>query len=447
MNALEANYDGLVGPTHNYAGLSLGNLASQRHGGLVARPRVAVLQGLAKMKRLVDIGLLQGVLPPQERPAIWRLRELGFTGSDASILEQAWSHAPALVARVSSASSMWAANAATVCPSADTADGRLHFTPANLLTMPHRALEPGGTSSALRAAFPDPDCFVVHAPLPAQAEFADEGAANHLRLCHSYGEPGVEVFVYGRSLRDPAQRVRFPARQTLEACQALARRAGLDPRRTVFARQSSVAIEAGVFHNDVVAVSDGTTLLFHEAAFAEPEAVLAAIRQAASGLFAPVFIEVGEAEVSLEDAVRSYLFNSQLLSVPGSNGQLLFAPREVAETASTRACCEALIATGGPIVGIEYTDLRQSMQNGGGPACVRLRIVLTEAERAAIDPALLLDELLYDRLIAWATRHYREELAPDDLGDPALLRESREALDELTRILRLGGRYYAFQRG
>jgi succinylarginine dihydrolase len=447
MTAFEANFDGLIGPTHNYAGLSIGNLASVRHGGSVARPKAAALQGLAKMRSLLALGLVQGVLPPQDRPAIWRLRELGFQGTDESVLERAWAADPALVTRVSSSSSMWAANAATVCPSPDTLDGRVHITPANLLTMPHRAIESVETERALGRALTDPEHFALHPPLPMHSDFGDEGAANHIRLCRVHGEPGVEVFVYGRSAYERTDALVFPARQTLQACQAIARRAGLDPRRTVFARQSPAAINAGAFHADVVAVGTERTLLFHEAAFADKVAVLGAIRRAAAGLFEPEFVEVTEAEVPLADAIRSYLFNAQLLCVPGRDQKLLLAPLETSEVDSARAFCDRLATSGSSIGQIAYADLRQSMDNGGGPACLRLRIVLSPAELERARPSLLLDEALHARLVAWVERHYREELAPDELADPALLRESREALDELTRLLGLGGDYYGFQRG
>ncbi len=446
MSTVEANFDGLIGPTHNYAGLSVGNLASERHGGQVAHPRRAALQGLAKMKLLVDRGLCQGVLPPQERPAIWRLRELGFHGTDVQILDQAWRQVRPLVVQLCSASSMWAANAATVCPSADTHDGRVHLTPANLLSMPHRALESRETSRALARALPDPAHFVHHPPLPAQHDLADEGAANHLRLAPGYGEPGVEVFVFGRAASTSHIPGRYPARQTREAGEAIARRAGLDPARTVFCQQSPQAIDAGAFHNDVVAVSDGTTLLCHESAFAERESTIAALHRAAASHFAPQLLEISARELPLADAVRSYLFNSQLVQPPGHARQLLLAPAEVAENAASRAVCERLVASGGPIGAVEYTDLRESMQNGGGPACLRLRVVLTETEQAAVNPLQLLDDTRHAQLVAWVERHYRDELHPSDLGDPSLLEESRAALDELTGLLGLGADFYEFQR-
>ncbi|MED5548194.1 MAG: N-succinylarginine dihydrolase [Pseudomonadota bacterium] len=443
--AVEANFDGLVGPTHNYGGLSEGNLASAKNEGLVSSPRQGVLEGLAKMKRLAGSGLVQGLLPPHERPYLPLLRRAGFSGSDEAVIETAWKMAPGLLRKACSASPMWAANAATVSPSADTADSRLHLTPANLLTTLHRSIEGEQTRRALQWAFPDTARFAVHDVLPMQPDFADEGAANHVRLCAEQGGPGVEIFVYGREAGE-AWSGKFPARQTLEACQAVARSHGLDPKRTVFIRQSSEAIAAGAFHNDVVCVGTRTTLFFHELAFADREAALAEIRKAAEGLFEPDFVEVPEAEVPVGDAITSYLFNSQLLEWPGEDRLVLVAPKETEETATTRAYCAAMTAGNGPIGRVEFVEVRQSMRNGGGPACLRLRVVLTAEERAAVAPQALMSDTLYDTLVDWAGKHYRDRLEPNDLADPALLRESREALDALTGILGLGGDYYPFQK-
>lgn len=445
MFAQEANFDGLIGPTHNYGGLSDGNLASARNGGLVSSPRQGVLEGLTKMKRLADSGLVQGLLPPHERPFLPLLRRAGFSGSDAQVVEAAWKQAPGLVRKASSASPMWAANAATVSPSADTADGRVHFTPANLLTTLHRSIEGRQTQRSLSWAFADTARFSVHDPLPMQADFADEGAANHVRLCAEQGGDGVEIFVYGRSAGEIWAGA-FPARQTLEACQAVARSHGLDPKRCVFLRQSQAAIDAGAFHNDVVCVGTRTTLFFHELAFEDKHGALEAIRRAADGLFEPVFVEVPEAEVPIGDAITSYLFNSQLLEWPGEDRLALIAPKETEETETTRGYCAAMVAGNGPIGRVEFVDVRQSMRNGGGPACLRLRVVLTPKERAAVTPAALMTDALHDQLTVWASKHYRDRLSPDELGDPALMVESRAALDALTQILGLGPDFYPFQR-
>jgi len=442
VTAVEANCDGLVGPTHSFAGLAPGNLASEIHKGEPSNPRAAVVEGLAKMRRLHDLGLPQFVLPPHERPAVGFLRGIGFGGSDAAVIEAAGRAAPELLNTACSASPMWAANAATVTPSADSCDGRVHFTPANLLTNLHRSLEGPQTTRALRTLFPDQARFAVHDPLPAQPHFADEGAANHVRLCADHGEPGVNLFVWGRDAWETWQG-HFPARQTLQAFEAVQRRHGA--RGAVFARQARRAIEAGVFHNDVVCVGARTCLFFHEAAFEDRIAMEAAVRSAAVG-FEPQFVEVAEADLPLGAAVKSYLFNSMLVGLPGEGRLTLIAPMEVAETPSARAVADGLASSNGPIGRVEYVDVRQSMRNGGGPACLRLRVALTEEELAAANPAQRFDPALQQRLEAWAGARYRDRLLPADLADPMLLTESRTALDELTQILGLGSDFYPFQR-
>ena len=441
--AVEANCDGLVGPTHSFAGLAPGNLASEINKGDPSNPRSAVLEGLSKMRLMADLGLPQFVLPPHERPDIGFLRGVGFSGTDHQVIEAAARQAPELLNTACSASPMWAANAATVTPSADAADGRVHFTPANLLTNLHRSLEGEQTPRALRALFPDKARFAVHDPLPAQPHFADEGAANHVRLCADHGESGVNLFVWGRDAYEPWTG-RFPARQTKQAFEAVARRHGAGG--AVLARQARAAIEAGVFHNDVVCVGGRTCLFFHEAAFEDRAAMEAQVRAAAAGRFEPQFVQIDAANLPLGEAIKSYLFNSMLVSLPGDDRLTLIAPMETAETPRAAAAVERAIASNGPIGRVEYVDVRQSMRNGGGPACLRLRVVLTEEELAATNPAQRFDPVLHDRLAAWATAHYRDRLLPADLADPHLLDESRAALDALTGILGLGGGFYPFQR-
>lgn len=442
--AEEINFDGLVGPTHNYAGLSEGNLASARNSGSVSRPRDAALQGLAKMQRLRALGLSQGVLPPHERPNISWLRSLGFAGSDGEVWSSAWEQEPLIARAAAAASAMWAANAATISPSAGCADGKLHASVANLQTMLHRQLEAAQTQRTLERLLPDAARFAVHEPLLPHDALSDEGAANHMRMTGSPGAQGVEIFIYGRRATDV--RAGFPARQTLEASRAVALRHKLDPARTVFALQAPKAIDAGAFHNDVVAVAHEHVLFYHEDAFADKAALFAEIRAKAQG-FEPVFEEVPAAQVSLEDAVSSYLFNSQIVRIPGANSLTLIAPTEARENNKTAAVVAEMIAKPNAAIGqVEYVEVRESMRNGGGPACLRLRIVMTPAERAAAAQGFFLDDALGAKLEAWIKAHYREELAPADLPDPALVTETQTALDELTRILPLGGDFYPFQR-
>lgn len=443
--AVEINFDGLVGPTHNYAGLSEGNLASARNRDMVSRPRDAALQGIAKMRRLMALGLPQGVLPPQERPNITWLRSLGFSGSDRAVWARAWESEQTIARSAIAASSMWAANAGTISPSADCADGRLHASVANLQTMLHRAQEAELTERALRRLLPDEARFAVHGPLAFHDALSDEGAANHMRLCAEPGAKGVEVFVYGRTAS--AARTNFPARQTLEASRAVARRHALDPARTVFAQQAARAIDAGAFHNDVVAVAHEGVLFHHEHAFEDKAALYAEIRAKAVG-FEPVFVEVKDAQASLDDAVTSYLFNSQLVRRPGARSLTLIAPTESRENNKVAAVIAEMIAQpNAPIGAVEWVEVRESMRNGGGPACLRLRVVMTPQERAAASAGFFLDDALASSLEAWVRAHYREELAPADLADPALVEETQAALDALTRILPLGEDFYPFQRG
>lgn len=435
MSAREVNFDGLIGPSHNYGGLSDGNLASSRNAGDVSNPREAALQGLEKMRTLVRAGLTQGVLPPLPRPNFDLLVSAGFHGTDQQIIDQAAKRAPRLLKVAYSASSMWTANAATVSPSADTQDGRLHLTAANLSTMLHRSLEHPDTTASLQAIFGDDKHFSVHAALPMHPDFADEGAANHVRLCASHGAPGVELFVYGR---EPGEdRAGFPARQTRLSAESIARAHGLKPDRAVFVRQSPEAINAGAFHNDVVCVGAADTLFFHEAAFENTEATLAELRSAATGLFDLKPVMVPDSEVSLEDAIRSYLFNSQLLVMPGESRLVLVAPTEVQETDSTRAYCERLVAGNGPIGRVQYVDVRQSMRNGGGPACLRLRVVMTDAELAACHQGVLLTEERIDALQAVVRTAYRDRLAPEDLADSSFADECRIAREALLDVLEL----------
>ncbi len=441
------NFDGIPGPTHNYSGLATGNIASEHNAGLVANPRDAALQGLAKMRALAARGFPQAVLPPHERPFLPALRALGFSGSDAAIVERAARDAPGLLAACSSAAAMWVANAATVSPSADTADGRVHFSPANLVSHFHRSLEAPTTTAILRSIFGDATRFAVHDPLPAAPQFGDEGAANHTRFAPAADKPGVEFFVYGKRGFGPASVAaiapkHFPARQTEEAFAAVARRHGLQQNRTVFAQQNPAAIDAGVFHNDVISVGQGSVLFCHERAYVDQNAVLAELATAVGYAFAPVIVR--ERDVSLADAVSTYLFNSQLIERTDGR-MLLVAPSDCRENARVNAYLDTLVSGGGPIAEVLIFDLKQSMKNGGGPACLRLRVALTEAERTAIKANVFLDETLAQALDVWIRGNYRDRLTPNDLGDPQLLDESRRALDELSQLLKIGS-VYPFQK-
>ncbi|MEA1617847.1 N-succinylarginine dihydrolase [Erythrobacter sp. T5W1-R] len=408
----EINFDGIVGPSHNYAGLSLGNIASASHAGDPSYPRAAALQGVAKMRgNLARLGV-QGFLLPLPRPNRALQSALALDGSEP----------PQLRAAPWSASSMWTANAATVSPAPDTRDGRCHLTPANLVTMLHRAQEWPDTKRQLDIAFGDTKHFAVHDAVPPT--FGDEGAANHMRLCESHDAPGVEVFVYGKTGG------RFPARQHEQASRLVARAHGLDPARTVFIEQNPEAIAAGAFHNDVVAVANGPVLFTHAEAFTDQQAAYAAIRAAFPAL---EVVEVPASAVSLAEAIRTYLFNAQLLTLPDGS-MALIVPEECRESAAVWSWVETMLAGNGPIRQVIPVDVRQSMANGGGPACLRLRVV---CDPATVDPRFLLDDAKADAIEQVIATYWPEQIDPADLGSESLARTVQAARARLLEILLL----------
>jgi succinylarginine dihydrolase len=445
MKQFEANFDGLVGPTHNYAGLSYGNVASLNNASASSSPKQAAKQGLIKMKALADLGMVQGVLAPQERPDIASLRRLGFGGTDANVLAMAAKQSPAIFNACCSASSMWTANAATVSPSADTSDGKIHFTPANLTNKYHRSLEPQVTGKILQATFANKEYFAHHAHLPDNEHFGDEGAANHTRLCSDYGKTGLEIFVYGRHAFDTSKLApkKFPARQTLEASQAVVRLHGLNDDNVVYVQQNPDLIDQGVFHNDVIAVGNQNVLFYHEQAFYQSSQAIAEIKQKFVGDDLH-FICVKTDEVSVQDAIKSYLFNTQIVTL-ASGDMAIIAPTDCKENSAVSAYLTNLVAQNTPIKHVYYHDVKESMRNGGGPACLRLRVAMTNKEHAAVNQSTLINDNQFQRLNTWVDKHYRDTLHVDDLIDPQLLIESRTALDELTQLLDLGS-VYPFQQ-
>ena len=413
MSLCEINFDGLVGPSHNYAGLSLGNLAATKNAGGTSFPRAAALQGLAKMRGNMEAGLAQGFFLPLPRPnAHWLDAIAAENTADAALIAAAWS-----------ASSMWTANAATVSPSPDTDDGKCHLTVANLVTMPHRSQEWPDTLAQLRLAFADTAHFTVHGPVPPC--FGDEGAANHMRLAPSHESAGLEVFVYGRS-GGP-----FPARQHEQASRIIARKHGLDPDRVLFAEQNPDAIAAGAFHNDVVAVANEDVLFTHELAFADPQGTYDAIRSKCPNA---QVVEVPASAVSLEEAIRSYLFNAQLLTPP--DGEMtLVVPGECRESAPVWNWLQNMLEGNGPIRHVKLVDVRQSMANGGGPACLRLRVV---ADPATIDPRFMLDAAKADVREAVVSHHWPEQIDAADIGGAALAQAVQSARQAMLERLKLG---------
>ena len=452
--AVEVNFDGLVGPNHNYAGLSHGNIASQQHRQATSNPKKAALQGLQKMKALKDMGLLQGILVPHERPNIKLLKQLGYRGSDWQILQKVWAENPLLAANIFSASAMWTANAATISPWTDTDNGRTHITPANLSCMFHRAFESDFTGKLLKTIFADQQYFTHHPALPAGRYFGDEGAANHTRFCAEHGSSGVEFFVYGGYALDTSKPgpKNYPARQSYEASQAIARTHGLQASQLVLAQQNPAVIDQGVFHNDVIAVGSSNMLFYHQQAFLNSTSVITEITEKMQRLSpnTPMHMhEVKTADIDVATAVQTYLFNTQLIHQKASAGGadsadsfILIAPSECQDNQQVAQYLQTMQEDSNcPVNQIHYFDLRESMRNGGGPACLRLRVAMNEAQINSIEPRVLLTDDLYQELVDWVNKHYRDQLHIDDLRDPSIIDEFRVALDQLSQILQLGNIY------
>ena len=436
----ELNFDGLIGPTHNYSGLSEGNIASFKNSKKTSNPKKAALQGLEKMKLLIDLGIPQGIFLPHERPYLESLRKQGFSGSVNDIVLSASNNSTLLLNQSYSASSMWAANAATFSPSTDSEDSIAHITPANLFSMPHRRIESEFTYSQLNMIF-NSSHFKIHKPIDPSELMGDEGAANHLRISSHHLDKGIQIFVYGRDSSET--NLNFVARQTKAASEYIAKSHQLDSDKTFFLKQNIEAINSGSFHNDIVSLSTENVFIYHEKAFAESKHEIQKIKNSLKDINELFFIEITEKEIPLDVLVSSYLLNSQL--VLNSNGNMTFImPSEVKNFSECTKWLEK-IKTHSPIQDLRYVDIKQSMMNGGGPACLRFKIVVNEDEFNNINPNFLLNPSLLVKLETLINSSYRDNLDINELADPDLVNESYTVLDELTQIFNTGS-IYNFQK-
>lgn len=449
--AYEVNFDALPGLTHFYGGLSLGNLPSMDNAGVVSKPKMAAKQGLNKMLLLHRLGVKQAVLPPHERPYLPILDQLGFAGDAETLIKTLSKEAPWLLATISSSAAMWAANAATVCPSIDSSNQHVNFTPANLVSNFHRSLESDTTAKILKRIFSNPVFFEHHAPLPSSSLFSDEGAANQIRFCKHYNGPGVQLFVYGIKHHDESYSKKvpekFPARQSFEASQSIARLHSLYPDHYVMAQQLPEAIDKGVFHNDLVSTGNQNVFLFHEKAFLDQEKVLSELQEKVQKVCDCdlILLPVLESEISLEESLKTFFFNSQIVTLP-DNSMAIILPVECQKSQPVNAYLKKILEDNlNPISQVHFVDLRESMQNGGGPACLRLKVPLTEIEMEKALDTIFFSEMLYERLMDHVERFYPETLTREQLGDVKLHQRSLESLTELTKILNLG-KIYPFQQ-
>ena len=443
----EINFDGLIGPTHNYSGLSDGNIASKKNFFSVSNPKEAALQGLKKAKILINAGLNQGLFLPHERPFISGLKKLGFSGDNETILKSAYEYSKVLLSNFSSASSMWAANAATISPSPDTKDGKVHITPANLNTMFHRSLESDFTFTQCKLIFSD-TCFIVHKPALSISGYGDEGAANHLRISKTHEDKGFEIFVFGESaFKEEAfaeyQKTSFIKRQALEVSKSVALSHKLDRNNVFYLQQHPRAIDKGSFHNDIVSLSNENIFIAHEKAFLNRDVLNHVLKHLELEVENFNYIEIPDKEIPLDDIISSYLLNSQLFT-NGEGEMQLILPAEVQNYENCMQWLDKLKQTS-DVKLFDFVNIKQSMMNGGGPACLRLKVILNEDEINKVNKNFILNNKHLELIEDLIEREYRDELYPDDLKDPSLLDESRRVLDELTQIFGTGS-IYEFQK-
>ena len=436
----EVNFDGLIGPTHNYSGLSEGNNASKENYSSPSNPKKAALQGIKKAETLISYGSRQGFFLPHERPFIPGLKKLGFNGTDEEILSLAFRHSKVLLNNFSSASSMWAANAATISPSPDTQDNKIHLTPANLNSMFHRSIETEFTYQQCKIIFPK-EYFEIHNPAVSISGYGDEGAANHLRISKSDNEKGFEIFVYGESgFKIDKTLVK---RQALEVSRSIAINHKLDMENTFFLQQKHQAIEEGSFHNDIVSLSNKNVFIAHEDAFQNRDDLKKMLNILESKIDNFQYIEISNSEIPLKDIISSYLLNSQLITNVDNEMQLIL-PDEVKEYDNCLSWLDKLKQIS-DVKLFDYVDIRQSMMNGGGPACLRLKVILNDEELESLNQNFLMNNERLESIKLLIEKEYRDVLYPDDLKDPSLLDESRRVLDELTKIFGTGS-IYEFQK-
>lgn len=429
----EVNFDGIPGPTHLFAGLSKGNIASQINSGKTSSPKKAALQSLEKINTIYKLGIKQAVVPPHRRPNLTPLSVYGFQGEVHQQLEEAFATDPKLFAGLFSSSNMWTANAATISPSPDTENNKLQITIANLKSNFHRSLESFKTYDIFRKIFSSV-LINVHSPLPGLSP--DEGAANHLRFCENYGDEGLEVFVFGYGVKEELPRTKlFDPRQSKEASLEIIKKHAVKHSLTAF--QSPEAIDAGVFHNDVISTSNKNFFFYHEKSFFKNTETVENICKEYKKVTGKDLLlqEVKEKDISINDAVSSYLFNSQIISPKDKEGMILFAPKECERFEKVRKYIEKMISDPKcPIEEVIYFDLNESMQNGGGPACLRLRIVMNDDQLKDINQTLIFDEKLYIKLKELINEHYPDELKLNDLIKPEVIEKIDTCFDKYEEV-------------
>ena len=320
----------------------------------------------------------------------------------------------------------------------DNIDNAIHITVANLNSMMHRSIEPKFTYKMLKRILNKK--VNINKSLLNLPNIGDEGAANHIRIAERHNVPGYQIFVYSSENISHAKTIE---RQSLIGSKLIARKNCVEDQRVFYLQQSNRAIRYGSFHNDIVSTANENIFIYHEEAFEstqELKVILAKLKKLVPN-FKP--IKILNSEIDLQTIVSSYLLNSQLISLP-SGGMMFLLPSEVKQYPNCMQWLEKISAEE-EIKKIKFIDVKQSMRNGGGPACLRLRMIFNENEISSVNKNFLLDDNKIDLLTNLIENKYRDRLQPDDLLDPNLADESLEILDALTKIFKTGS-IYNFQK-
>jgi len=193
---------------------------------------------------------------------------------------------------------------------------------------------------------------------------------------------------------------------------------------------------ACVFHNDVISTAHEHLWFMHEVAFENVDASLgeieaAYLRQTGRNLR---IIVVGSDELPLPVAVQTYLFNSQIITLPKADPREpsrfhWIAPQQCEKTLETNQLLQRWQKDRElSLEKVHYVSLQESMANGGGPACLRLRISLNREQLAALPPRIFLDAEQYHRVHDWIVKWYPEQLALSDLADATLVEHFQQAV-------------------
>lgn len=424
--------DALVGPSHHFGGIAFGNKASLAHQHQASNPRKAALESLEKMRLVYECGAKQLIIPPQVRPQLSTFKQLsGTRGFTKTNLDQLFQFAPQFLSALFSTSYMWQANAGIVSAACDAFDGLVHITPANLQSHFHRSEEVVQTAKQFKTLFEPIKKVKIHAPV--SMSFPDEGAANCIRFSSKKAESGLNFWVYSKSqFEHPA--TLFPARQSKEALQLIARKHKL--KHVLFAKQSEEAINAGVFHNDVIAMGIGTLLVVHKHAYDNQKKVLDDLQEQAMHVLGEplTIIEVSSRAMCLEEAVKSYVFNSQLIKK--ANGDIiLLAPLTAKKYPSAKRLLAKLLKQS-HIKQVHYVPLEESMNNGGGPACLRLAMNLEKDIIQKIPKSYIFSIKRYHLLVEFVKTHYPDWIVLRHFKDPDFIQELHDIVKKLNNLFK-----------